>query len=443
MKNIFIIAAVTTSFCMEANAQQPWTLRDCIDHALAHNVDVLRAEVSASQSRVEVSTARWARLPNLDANANQSFSWGRTQTAVKDADTGDYTTKYVDAGSRGSNLSISTFIPILTGGELPHQYALSKLNFQAALADLEKAREDVSVNVTSAFLQVLYDRELLRVAEKQAQLSKMQYARIEALEQVGRASAAEVAEARARVAQDELSVVEAENTRRLALLDLAQLIELDSPENFEVEAPADGAEAVTLDTPELIFLAALSDKPQVKAAQARLEGSRHNIKLAQSAAYPSLSLTGSLGTSYYSTLNRTFSEQLGDNFNRYVGLSLRIPLFNRFATRNRVRTARLQHRDYALQLDAVKKALYKEIQQAWYAAVAAEKKWRSGVAAREASEASFAQTARSYEEGRATGVAFQEARQSLLKAESEELQAKYEYLFRTKLLDFYRGKDLR
>ena len=149
-----------------------------------------------------------------------------------------------------------------------------------------------------------------------------------------------------------------------------------------------------------------------------------------------------MGTSYYSTINRTFSQQMNDNFNKYVGISLSVPLFNRLATRNQVRAARLQRENYALQLDDAKKTLYKEIQQAWYNATASRAKYTSSHAAMLASAESFQLMARKYEGGQANAVEYNEAKQNLMKAQSDELQAKYEYLFRTKILDFYRGIPL-
>ena len=441
MKKTILISALI-ALSIQVNAQQRWTLRECIDYAIAHNVNILQAEISAKQSEVDANTAKWARLPNLNAGGNQSFNWGRTQTAIKDEDTGDYTTKYVDTSSRGTNMSLSTSIPLFTGFELPNQYALSKLNLKAALADLQKAKEDLAINIASAYLQALYNKELHQVAVSQVELSKEQYDRIESLERLGKASVAEVAEAKSRVAQDELNVVQTRNNYNLSILDLTQLIELETPEGFEIEEPDQAFVLNALTPPDEIFSTAMMNKPAIKAAQARLEGSKHTIKIAQSAYYPSLSLNGSLGTSYYSTLNRTFSEQMGDNLSRYVGLSLNIPIFNRFATRNRVRTAKLQRDNYALQLENTKKTLYKEIQQAWYNATAAESKYASSEAATEASLASFELTSKKYENGTATAVAYNEAKQSLMKAQSDELQAKYEYIFRTKILDFYKGEEI-
>lgn len=420
-------------------AQEAWSLRRCIDYAIEHNIDILQTDNAAQQSAIEVNTAKWARLPNLNGSANQSWNWGRTQTAVPNEDTGDYSTVYVNTSSNGTSFSIGTSIPLFTGLQIPHEYSLAKLNLKAALADLEKAKEDISINIASAYLQVLFNQELHEVAKGQLLLSQEQCARIERMAEVGKASPAEVADAKSRVAQDRMNVVQTDNDYRLSLLDLSQLIELESPEGFTLVAPQPHLEITPLTNPEEIYQTALISKPSIQAAQYRLEGSRHSIRIAQSQYYPQLSLTGSLGTSYYSTINRTFGQQMNDNFNKYVGLSLSVPIFNRMATRNRVRTARLQQKNYALELDNVKKTLYKEIQQAWYNAYAAQSKYTSSHEAMLASTESFRLTKQKYENGNANAVEYNEAKQNLMKAQSDELQAKYEYLFRTKILDFYQG----
>lgn len=439
-KSLFIVLAILG--CTQLQAQERWSLRQCIDYAIEHNINIRQTANAAEQSAVEVNTAKWARLPNLNASAGQSWNWGRTQTAVKDENTGDYSTVYVNTASNGTNMSVSTSIPLFTGLEIPHQYALAKLNLKAAIADLEKAKDDISINITSAYLQVLFNKELHRVALSQVDLSKEQYNRIAKLAEVGKASPAEVAEAKARLAQDEMNAVQTNNNYQLALLDLSQLIELETPEGFALEGPAVKLDLIPLTPPDEIFQTALVSKASIQAAQYRLEGSKHSIRIAQSNYYPQLSLGGSLGTNYYSTINRTFGQQMNDNFSKYVGFNLSVPIFNRLATRNRVRTARLQRENYSLQLDNAKKDLYKEIQQAWYNAAASESKYTSSSVASEASKASFELMSEKYVNGKANAVEYNEAKQNLMKAQSDELQAKYEYLFRTKILDFYKGEPI-
>ena len=423
-------------------AQERWSLRRCIDYAIEHNINIRRTANAVEQSAVEANSAKWARLPNLNGSAGQSWNWGRTQTAVKNEDTGDYSTVYVNTSSQGSNLNLSTSIPLFTGLQIPNQYALAKLNLKAATADLAKAQEDIAINVASAYLQVLFNQELQQVAESQVELSLQQQARITRLADMGKASMAEVAEAKARVAQDQMTAVQAHNNYELALLDLSQLIELESPEGFLLESPDVSFALQQLTPPDEIYQTALVNKPAIQAAEYRLEGSKHSIRIAQSAYYPQLNLNGSLGTNYYSTINRTFRQQMGDNFSKYVGVSLSVPIFNRFSTRNRVRSARLQRDNYELQLTETKKTLYKEIQQAWYNAVAAESKYSSSHTAAEAGAESFRLMSEKYENGKANAVEYNEAKQNLMRAQSDELQAKYEYLFRSKILDFYKGESI-
>ena len=377
-------AAALLALCTASTAtgQERWSLRRCIDYAIEHNINIQQTANTAEQSKLEVNTAKWARLPNLNGSAGQNWSWGRSQTAVADEETGEYNTMYVNTKTHGTSFGLSAGMPLFTGLQIPNQYALAKLNLQAAMADLDKAKEDIAINIASLYLQVLFNYELHEVALSQAALSRQQHERISRLARVGKASEAEVAEAYARVAQDEMTVTQTDNDYRLAVLDLCQLIELDSPEGFQVEAPQVLNETAPLPAPDEIYQIALAEKPSIQAAKYRLQGSLHSIRIAQSAYYPQLSVNGSIGTNYYSTINRTFNQQMKDNFSKYVGFSLSVPLFNRLSTRNRVRTARLQRDNYALQLDEAKKTLYKEIQQAWYNAAAAVSKYHSSHAAR-------------------------------------------------------------
>ena len=264
---------------------------------------------------------------------------------------------------------------------------------------------------------------------------------------MGKASESEWREAQSRVAQDQLSAVQADNNYRLALLDLSQLLELPSPDNFSIVSPElEGDNFIgTLTSPTDIYNQALLIKPSIKAAQYRLEGAARNIRIAQSAYYPQLSFGGGLSTNYYKVSGRDnagFGSQLQDNFSQYFGLSLSVPIFNRLSTRNRVRSARVQQTALNWQLEESKKTLYKEIQQAYYNAVGAESQYRSSLAADTAAQASFKLTKEKYVNGKANATEYNEARTNWMKAVSDRIQAKYDYLFRTKILDFYKGIPL-
>lgn len=421
-----------------AMAQKQWNLKQCIEYAIEHNLTIKQQEAAKDESAVDLNTAKWSRLPDLNGSASHSFNFGRSLQM-------DNT--YQQLNTQNTGLNLSTSIPLFTGMQIPNQIALSKLNLKAAVEDLNKAKEDISIQVTSAYLQVLFNEELAKVAHEQVTLSEEMLKQKTAFFKVGKASEAELYEAKSRAAQDQLSAVQADNEYRLALLDLSQLLELPTPESFGIVSPSidEDKDFSILTSPADIYSEALLIKPSIKAAQYRVEGAQKSIRIAQSGYYPQLSLGAGIATSYYNVSGRengNFGSQLRDNFSQYIGLSLNIPIFNRFSTRNQVRKARIQQTTLNWQLEDAKKALYKEIQQAYYNAVNAESKFESSRTADEAAKASFNLMKEKYANGKATSTEFNEARTNWLKAVSDRIQAKYDYLFRTKILDFYKGVPL-
>lgn len=419
------------------NAQEKWSLRQCIDYAIEHNIEVKQQEVTRDQQKVEVNTAKYSRLPSLSANANQSFGFGHTTSPVDNS--------YINMNTTGTGFGLNTDIPLFTGLQIPNNIALSKLNLKAATEDLNKAKEDISIQVTSSFLQVLFNEEICKVAAQQVGLSKEQYKRMERMNEVGKASTAELYEAKSRLAQDELSAVQAEKNLQLALLELSQLLELTTPEGFAILSPESNSDFGILTSPEDVYNMAVMTKPGILAAQYRLEGSTKNIRIAQSSFYPQLSFGAGINTGFNTVSGQehdSFGTQLNDNLSKSLGFTLSIPIFNRLATRNRVKTARLQYLSQSLQLDNVKKGLYKEIQQAYYNAVAAQAKFTSSGMATEAAQEAFRLMSEKYEQGKATAVEYNESKTNLFRSTSDQIQAKFDYLFRTKILDFYKGEPL-
>lgn len=436
MKRIILIACVmATGYGIQA--QEAWSLQKCIEYAIEHNLSIKQQEASRNQSEVELNTAQWSRLPNLNGNVGQSFNFGRALQA-------DNT--YGNRNTANTNFSLGTNIPLFTGLQIPNSIALAKLNLKAATEDLKKAKEDISIQVASYYLQALFNEELSKVAQNQVKLSQEQLDRKVAFFKNGKASEAEVYEAKSRLAQDEMSAVQADNNYRLALLDLSQLLELPTPEGFTIAEPPTVEMNVQLSLPDEVYSQAMTNKPSIKAAQYRLEGAEKSIRIAQSGYYPQLSFGAGLSTNYYNMSGietASFSSQWHQNFNKYLQFSLSIPLFNRFATRNRVKSARIQKNALQWRLEESKKTLYKEIQQAYYNALAAEAKYRSSQSASEASEASFKLMSEKYANGKATATEYNEVRTLWMKALSDHIQARYDYIFRSKILDFYKGEPLK
>jgi outer membrane protein len=399
-----------------------------------HNLTVAQQELSLENRKIDENTARMSWLPGVNASASQNWSFGR---GIGGNNT------YESGNSSSTGFSLGANMTLFDGLATPNRIQLAKLNLEAATADLEKARDDIRVQVAKAYVQILYNYEICDVAREQLAIDSLQVVRLQGLFDSGKASAAEVSQQKASLAQSRVTLVQAQNNVRNSLLDLAQLLEFPYWEGFEIARPSVRLENLYIGLPDDIYADAVAVRPAIRAEQIRLDATEKNIAIAKSGYLPSLSLSGGAGTNYYTSFGtQGFWDQLNNNFSQYVGLSLSIPIFNRFSTRNQVRSARLNQQNQALQLQRAKQNLYKEIQQAWNAAVASEAKYQASLEASAAAEDAFTLTQAKYENGKATITEFNEARNRLVKARSDSVQATYEYLFQTRLVEFYRGGTL-
>lgn len=431
-----IVICIAAAFSLCAPAQRVMTLAQCIDYAVSHNVNVKRYANNVEQQKVQLSTARNSRLPDLTAGASQSFNFGRGLNSEN---------AYVNRNTQSTDFNLQTSVPLLTGGRIPNEIAMSRLNLQAATADLEHARQSIALQVAAAYLQAVYAAEVVKVQEAQVAFSKIQEDRISKLFNAGKSPESDVVEAHSQVAQDEMGRTQAKCDYKLAMLDLSQLLELSSPDSIEIVAPQGETSPTLPPLPDRIFARAEGVKPEIQAEKLRLQAAEKNIRIAKAALYPTLSLGAGLSSEYYKTSGyqaSSFSKQLSDNFNKSIGLSLNIPIFNRLATRNSIRQAKLQQSEQALQLDETKKTLYKEIQQAYYNAVNAQAKYESALAARKAAESNFNMMTGKFENGRANATELEEAKTKRANAITSTLQAKYEYILRMKIIEFYEGNKL-
>ena len=409
---------------------KPWDLEQCTQWAMEHNLTVMQQAVSTELKAVDENTAKYSWLPSVAARASQNWSFGRGLG-------GDNTYQY--GNTANTDLSIGASMTLFDGLATPNRIKLARLNLDAATEDLEKARDDIRVAVAKAYVQILYNYEIQDVAREQLRIDSLQVERLEGLLSVGRASAADVSQQKASLAQSRVTFIQAGNNVRTSLLDLAQLLEFPQWEGFSIVRPQPELRELYLGHPDDIYAQAIQSRPAIRAEQLRLDGTGYSLKVAQSGYYPRLSLSAGLGSNYYPGFSSYgFWDQLGANFQQYVGLSLEIPIFDRLTTRNQVRTAKLQRQSQVLQLRRAKQTLYKEIQQAWNAAVAADAKYSASQDAALAAQDAFTLVEAKYENGKATFTEFNEARNRLLKAKSDAVQATYEYMFQASLLNLYR-----
>lgn len=437
----YLFVSITALAASAASAQpKAWTLKECADYAVEHNINIKQSEINLKQNEVRLSSDRSSWLPSINASAGQDFAFGRGLTSEN---------TYTNRNTSSTSFGLSASMPLFTGLRITNSIAQSKLDLQAATADLEKARSDIHLQVAAQYVQILFSMELDAVAQRQIAIDSMQVARLRAVVEAGKASAAELARQQATLAASRLAATQADNNYRLAVLALSQLLELPSPEGFSIACPDVSAmplpDKAQLPAPDAIYAEAVALKPEIQAEKLRVMSAEKGIDVARAGYYPQLSLTGGMGSNYYNVSGGYmdgFGRQLKNNFSQHVGLSLSVPIFNRFETRNGIRMAKLQRDNQMLRLESVRKTLYKEIQQAYYNAVAAADKYSSSRVAMASSEAAFDLTKAKYENGRATITEFNEAKADALKSQSDLLQAKYEYLYQNAIINFYRGKDL-
>ena len=300
--------------------------------------------------------------------------------------------------------------------------------------------------VAEAYVQILYDMEIAEVAHRQIEIDSAQVERLQAFVNNGKAAEAELSQQKATLANSRLTATQADNNTRLAVLTLTQLLELPTPDGFSIVRPDISGISVSSGlTPDAIYAEALGIKPEILSQELKLKGTEHSIKIAKAGHYPTLSLSGGLGTNYYTTSgfnSDAFGTQLKNNFSQYIGLNLNVPIFNRFQTRNKIRSARIDQENQQLQLENTKKSLYKEIQQVYYNALNAQTKEKSSSEAVQSSKDAFQLMQAKYENGKANITEFNESKNNYLKSESDLVQARYENLYQQALLEFYRGREL-
>ena len=434
--------------CWSVQAQSPakkWTLEECITYAIEHNIDLKQKEQDQESRKVDLSTSKNSWLPNLNANLGQNFDFGRSPSK---------TGVIVDQNSANSSFYLQTSMPIFDGFKIPNDIKARKLDLLAATENLNKAKEDLAINVASFFVEALYNKELLTVAELQAALSTEQVTRTESLVNAGKVPLSQLYDIKAQQAKDEASLTEAKNNVNLSLLNLAQMLELErTGQSLDISVPEieDAIEKymTSILPPDVVYNNAVAVKPQIKEQEYLLESQKKMLKVAQAGYFPKLDFSASYSNGYYhysggtDIVNSSFSDQLNQNGRKTIGFSLSIPLFNRFQTRNNVRSSRIAILNRELMMENSKKVLYKEIQQAYFNATAAQEKYKATGKSVLASKEAFGYAENKYNAGKSTVYEYSESKTKYSQSLSEQIQAKYNYIFRAKILDFYNGIPIK
>ena len=429
IKYLLLLIAISSSL-NSLSAQKKYTLQECIDIALENNRNIKQQELNKQQKEIAYSQARADLLPNLNASAGQNFIFGRSIGLDN---------VYQNTNSSQTSFNIGSNITLFDGLRMKYNIDARKAQMYISETDLERIQDDVVMSVSTAFMQVLMNKELLQIANDQIQLTKTNLVRLNELVKSGKVARGELYELEAQQAKEEFNQIQAENNLKLSLLDLAQIMELENFENFDIVVPDNIAvnEDILL-APSIIYESALIARPEIRGGQYRLESSQKEILMAKSAYYPSLNFGASMGSGYYNMNgleNAPFSTQIKNNRSSSLGFSLSIPIFNRFQVKNSVKNAQIALEYTRIELDKTKIELRKKIEQAYYNAIGAESRWGAAQKSEIASQEAYRFAEQKYENGRATSYELSQAKSNLAKVLSDQTQAKYEYMFRLKILE--------
>lgn len=433
MKAKVILAVVLLVVTSGLFAQQTWTLQQCIDTALENNRSIKQRKLNYESRKIALEQAKANRLPDLNASASQSLNFGRSLGV-------DNT--YKQTNSSNTSFGVSTGLMLFDGFRMKNDIEAKQAELLAAGADVKKIEKDIAMAVTTIYLQVLQNKEQLENTKKQLAITEESIKQKTELIKSGKLAEGEIYELQAQQAKEELQLVEATNRLKLSLLDLAQALELENYREMDVVVPEDLLQnELAVLSADGVYQSALTSRPEIEAAKYRLESSKKNVKIAKSGHLPSLRLGGQWGTGYYNLSqlpnNPSFANQFKNNMSYGLGLTLSIPIFNRFQVKNQIKSAELMVKSSELNIEDTKKELRKMIEQAYYNALGAKNRWKVAKKSVKANEESYRFASQKFEVGRANQYEVNLAKTNLSQSISDETQAKYEYFFRIKILEYY------
>jgi len=451
MKNILSILLLLIGITLSAQ-NKVWTLEECVNYAIENNLTVKQSVLDAKTEEENVNTARGNFLPDLTGNASQNYNFG--SFIGQDG-------RRISRDSRGNSFGLNTRVTIFNGFQNTNFYKQSKLGLEASELQLDILKDNISLNVVNAYLNVLLNKEALKIAEEQINLSQSQANQMQELVDSGVRPRADVLESKAQLARDLEQQISAQNSVDLSLLSLSQLLQIPN-KDFDVQEMLLELSSIALESndPEAIYNYALENRPEIKGAELGIMDSDYGIKLAEGSFYPSLTFGAGVNTSYQhlqgqedirviidennniTTVPNGFGTQLDDNLGYNFGFNLSVPIFNRLQTKASVSRAEIFKEKSLIRLEEEKQILRTNIEQAYADAKAALKQYEASNISVEAQQEAFNNSQESFNLGAMTSFDFEQTRFRLVDAQSKLINAKYDFVFKTKVLDFYLGKSL-
>lgn len=432
---------ITTAWAAHAQEKKVWTLQECVDYALQNNLTVKTNLLNAETSKVNLDQSKFQMLPTLNGGASYGYNWGRNI----DPTTNQFVTERINSINFQANSSLLLF----NGFRLFNNYKQNVTDNEAAAEDFTKAKNDVIINVVTLYTTVIFNKELLSNAQSQLTTTTQQLDRTRKLAEVGSVPRGDVLDLEAQQASNELNVITNENAVNLSILRLKQALQIPASQEMDIEVPElDVANGTIDETADQIYEKALTAMPEVRSAKLKLQSSLFAFKAARGSYFPRLSINGNLFTNYSSAIDDLLpggyprGEQLNDNLAQSASLQLQIPIFNGYQTRANVKRSYFSTQQAEINLTSAENTLRQSVETAYNDAAASSKTYQSALKLVNAREEAFRMLKQRYDNGAANFVEYQTAENALFQAKSDLVRAKYDFIFKKKVLDFYQGKPI-
>ncbi|MFC2107681.1 TolC family protein [Bacteroidota bacterium] len=438
---IFMIILSGSIFAQQGG----WTLEDCINYALENNIRIKQSELTTESFKTDLLQKKLDLLPSVNGTAQGSWSAGRTP----DPQTNLYTTE----STKNMYFGLNAGITIFNGLQKFNAIKKAIIDFQASQYDSDKMRDDISLLIASAYLQILFSKELVKTATDQVEITTQQINRTNKLVEAGTLAKGDLLDMQSQGAQEEVNLINAENQLTIAYLDLSQILDLAASEAFEVDIPGiDIKQTPTVYSVDQVYSYALINLPEIKSAELRLESAMRTLSIARGSRSPSLNAGGSWTTNWSDRIRdnflipnsptMSFGDQVRNNENKGLSLTLSVPIFNGFQVSNYISQSRINV-DYAnYDLELSRDNVRKTVEQAYADASASYKTYMANEKSLESFREAFKYMEQKFNVGLVNSLDYNTAKTQLTRAESNLLSAKYDFVFKTKVLDFYMGKPI-
>ena len=430
---------------MKAEDDMPkqWKLRDCIDYALEHNITIRRNRINVESTQEDVKTAKADFLPSLSGNVSQRIV-NRPNSASGTIISGDNITTSESKTSYNGSYGIDANWTVYNGSKRVNTVKQQQLNSRIAELTVDQSENSIEESITQLYVQILYSAEAVKVNESTLEVSRKEFERGQALFDAGSIASSDLAQLEAQVSNDNYQLVTSQTTLQNYKLQLKQLLELDGDFEMNLYLPQldDSSVLIPLPTKDDVYQTALNLRPEIESGKLNIEASDMNIKIARAGYIPTLSLSAGIGTTNANGSDFSFSEQVKQNWNNSLGLTLSIPIFDKRQTKSAINKAKLQRQTSQLDLMDEQKTLYKTIESLWLSANSAQQQYVAATQKLKSTQASYALVSEQFNLGMKNTVELLTEKNNLLSAQQETLQAKYTAILNAGLLRFYQGEEI-